>query len=242
MSVGDLVRELIDAGTDPAVAADVVARAAIAGASMAPATRSAGAIRQERYRRNKASQVTQCDASSPEEMSPTPPETQPSPTVPPSPPKGGGFPLAKPDPAEALEIFNRHAALAGWPKARMTDERRPKLLHRVEEAGGMAGWDRALERARGSPFLTGDNRDGWKAGLDFFLQKSSFNKLLEGSYDGKRNGNHQRQHRPASGHDNVLTALDELLGGGDHGSGGTPGTSGAIDAERDAEGIYQFSH
>ncbi|RVM01651.1 DNA replication protein, partial [Sinorhizobium meliloti] len=75
-----LIEQLIAAGVDPIEAAEVVARAAIHGAANAPKQRSAGAIRQERYRRNKASQVTEsdgCDAgdepSSPEGSSPTPP-------------------------------------------------------------------------------------------------------------------------------------------------------------------------
>lgn len=68
------------------------------------------------------------------------------------------------------------------------------------------------------------------------------NWIMRAAENGQRNGNHQRQHRPASGHDNLLAAMDELLGGGDHGGGRPPGTAGAVDAERDAEGVYQFSH
>ncbi|RVQ31255.1 DNA replication protein, partial [Sinorhizobium meliloti] len=47
-----LIEQLIAAGVDPIEAAEVVARAAIHGAANAPKQRSAGAIRQERYRRN----------------------------------------------------------------------------------------------------------------------------------------------------------------------------------------------
>lgn len=242
-----LIEQLVRAGVDAIEAAEVVSRAVIIGAASMPKARSPGAVRQERYRRNKASLVTDvtvCDApSSPEEMSPTPPETQPSPTVPPSPPKGGGFPLAKPDAAaEALEIYNRHAALAGWPKARMTEARRPKLQRRVGDAGGLEGWDEALGRARGSPFLTGDNRDGWKADLDFFLRQSSFTKLLEGSYDGKRNGSRsigQRTGQSASGHDALLAAMADRFAFGD-GERGPDFGPGGVRAKRDAEGVYRW--
>lgn len=243
--VATLIADMVRAGVD----AELIGRTAEAIASREViAVRDEQADRRrakdrERKRLRNSAESAEETPSSPKEMSPTPPETQPSPTVPPSPPKGGGFPLAKPDTAtEALSIFNRHAALAGWPKARMTEARRPKLTRRVEEAGGLSAWDAALERARGSPFLTGDNRDGWKADLDFFLQQSSFTKLLEGSYDGKRNGNHQRQHRSASGHDNLLTAMDELLGGRRDGGGGSPGSPAYDDAERDAAGIYRIPH
>lgn len=93
-----LIEQLVAAGVDPIEAAEVVARAAIHGAATAP-HRSAAAIRQERYRRNKASQTATSDACddsdatlSPKEKSPTPPkETTPYPVTP-SPPKGGSVP------------------------------------------------------------------------------------------------------------------------------------------------------
>ncbi|RVG82331.1 DNA replication protein, partial [Sinorhizobium meliloti] len=72
-----LIEQLVAAGLDPVEAAEIVTRAALHGAANAPKHRSAGAIRQERYRRNKASQVTESDGSddpsSPEGSSPTPP-------------------------------------------------------------------------------------------------------------------------------------------------------------------------
>jgi len=91
-----LINHLIAAGVDPVDAAEVVARAAIHGASTAPKQRSAAAIRQERYRHNKASQnvtVTEGDAlPSPEGSSPKPPSPKPHSSTPPSPPKGGSSP------------------------------------------------------------------------------------------------------------------------------------------------------
>lgn len=91
-----LIEQLVKAGVDPVEAAEVVSRAAIHGAASAPRGRSAGAIRQERYRRNKASQVTESNASdtllSPEGSSPIPPSPKPQSSNPPSPPKGGSSP------------------------------------------------------------------------------------------------------------------------------------------------------
>lgn len=84
-----LIMELIERGIDPVDAAEIVARAAIIGAQNAPKQRSAGAIRQERYRRNKASQVTEgdaCDATG-KENTPTPPKENPP--LKENPPKGG---------------------------------------------------------------------------------------------------------------------------------------------------------
>lgn len=82
-----LIQQLVDSGVDPIDAAEVITRAVILGAASAPKAKSAGAVRQERYRRNKASQVTEsdvCDADD-KEKAPTPPKE----TTPPKPPKGG---------------------------------------------------------------------------------------------------------------------------------------------------------
>lgn len=74
-----LISRLVDAGLDPIEAAEIITRAAIAG--VAEAGRSAGAVRQERYRHNKASQTVTSDvgdASPLRQESPhTPKETQP---------------------------------------------------------------------------------------------------------------------------------------------------------------------
>lgn len=87
-----LIEQLVAAGVDPIEAAEVVTRAALHGAASTPKARSAGAIRQERYRRNKASQVTECDASNatPDKEGPhTPKEINPSPKKPPTGSKKG---------------------------------------------------------------------------------------------------------------------------------------------------------
>lgn len=91
-----IIQQLVDRGIDPVDAAEIVTRAAIAG--VAEAGRSAGAVRQKRYReRHKASQsvtddVAETDPALPSKEGPqTPKETQP--TLPTThkenPPKGG---------------------------------------------------------------------------------------------------------------------------------------------------------
>lgn len=87
---------LVERGVDAVDAAEIITRAVLHGASSAPKKRSAGAIRQERYRRNKASHVTDsdgCDASGSlpdKEVPPAPPqEINPlSPTEKKNPPSG----------------------------------------------------------------------------------------------------------------------------------------------------------
>lgn len=68
------------------------------------------------------------------------------------------------------------------------------------------------------------------------------NWIMRAADDGKRNGNSQRQHRPSTGPDNLLAAMDGLLGPGGYGGGGAPCSSGFDDAEQDAAGIYRIPH
>lgn len=85
---------------------------------------------------------------------------------------------------EAFDAYNVAAASTGWPKAaKLTPPRRSALKARIADAGGLAGWIAAIDRAKLSPLLTGQNERGWRADFDFFLQAKSFTKLIEGSYD-----------------------------------------------------------
>lgn len=84
---------------------------------------------------------------------------------------------------EAFDLYNSFAEIAGWKKAaKLSDARKRKLKARLKDVGGIDGWKIALEKASKISGLSGG--DGkWKANLDFFLQESSFIKLMEGSYD-----------------------------------------------------------
>ena len=79
----------------------------------------------------------------------------------------------------------------GLPKVqKMTDDRRRKLKLRCEETGGYGEFIGQVEAAlANSSFLRGDNRQGWRAGIDFFLQRSSWQKVLEGVYADKKTQN-----------------------------------------------------
>ena len=95
-------------------------------------------------------------------------------------------PLPPTDLADVFSIWNETAEQCGLPKAQVfTKERQTKALARLKECGGIDGWRDAMKQVSESAFLTGDNRDGWRAGFDFVLQKKSFTKLMEGGYEGK---------------------------------------------------------
>ncbi|WP_234843546.1 DNA replication protein [Sinorhizobium meliloti] len=172
-----LIEQLVAAGVDPIEAAEIVTRAALHGAANAPKQRSAGAIRQERYRRNKASQVTVSDdgddLSSPEGSSPTAVD-------------------------QVVTAFSEMARQSGLsvPRA-VTASRRRSLLLRIEEHGLPAVLD-AIERIGRSRFCRGENDRGWRADLDFLCQPKSFVSILEGKYDDRPLQQSQSPPRPQS--------------------------------------------
>lgn len=119
------------------------------------------------------------------------PEPEPEPYIKEEEPKGslssgddlGG---AKPfdEITEAVKAYNDSAEASGWPQLRiLSKQRRASLKARLKECGGLDGWHSALERARGSPHLCGQNDRGWTANFDFLTRQSSFAKLMEGNYD-----------------------------------------------------------
>lgn len=97
------------------------------------------------------------------------------------------------DDVGVLEAFNAIAGELGWSKAhRVTPARKTAIRARLRECGGIAGWQAAMAKARASPFLRGETgRDkahaNWTPDLDFFLQQSTFTKLMEGKYDQRGN-------------------------------------------------------
>ena len=96
-------------------------------------------------------------------------------------------PPAGPDPVDlAFDRFRHVAGDLGLPvPKKLTDARRRKLRARLK-GGGLETWEAALERLAASPFLRGEKTD-FRADLDFMLQESSFNRLLEGRYDPSPN-------------------------------------------------------
>lgn len=85
-----------------------------------------------------------------------------------------------------VAAWNELAEERDLPKvAKITAARRKQIQARLKEYSDDE-WSRALTAIYRSRFLCGDNDRGWKANFDFLLQPSSFAKLLEGAYDGKK--------------------------------------------------------
>jgi uncharacterized protein YdaU (DUF1376 family) len=95
------------------------------------------------------------------------------------------------DPNDLVEAWNEMAERKALPAIRgLTPTRLRQIKARIREFPDIADWQLALDAIERSEFLCG--ADGkWRANFDFLLQPSSFQKLIEGTYDGSIS---QRRH------------------------------------------------
>lgn len=110
---------------------------------------------------------------------------------------------------DAVQAYNETAEQAGWAKVqRLTSTRTRSLTLRLQEAGGLEGWQHAMAKAAESRFLTGkttrsNGHANWRPDFDWFTTASNFTKLMEGSYDNAPNA----QQPPERGLGAALAAL-----------------------------------
>ena len=87
---------------------------------------------------------------------------------------------------DVVRAWNELADERDLPKiTKVTPTRRKQIVARLKEYD-VDDWSKALTAIYRSKFLCGENDRGWKANFDFLLQPSSFTKLIEGAYDGKK--------------------------------------------------------
>ena len=146
---------------------------------------------------------------------PEKPASQPAPEPgPPAPANGDALEIPaflnrRPEMA-ALRLYNEMAGRAGLPLAQnFTAQRKSALKQRLRECGGIEGWKTACEKIEASPFLTGGNKDGWRASLDFMLQASSFTKIMEGTYDRREPTGQSGKSRGEQAAANVIQRMRE---------------------------------
>jgi hypothetical protein len=85
--------------------------------------------------------------------------------------------------SDFVESWNETADQCGLPRiAKLTDRRKRAFAVRQREYPDIEDWRKAFRCLRDSPWMHGDNKTGWRADPDFFLQPKSFTKLVEGSY------------------------------------------------------------
>lgn len=258
MSVAVAIRRMVEMGLTYDQALIAVEAFEFAGMG-APEPKSAGAIRQRRYReRHKASQsvtevtpvtesVTRYAPTPDKEIPQTPKEINPTQEHKPEPDGSVKAHIAEAEIAAALEAYSSAARVAGWPQVRLlTKPRRAALRRCLDEAGGPAGFAEAMRRASQSSFLCGGNKEGWKADIDFLTKASKFNKLLEGGYDDRKpTGEVSGSHGYRSGADQIIAAGRRRLAqleeaGGGFAAWGSNHASG--EAELDLGGGQNGSH
>jgi uncharacterized protein YdaU (DUF1376 family) len=109
--------------------------------------------------------------------------------------------------ALAYDAWNRLAEETGLTRAQVLNQtRRASLARRIGEAGGLKAWLDVLEKVRSSSFCNGGGDRGWRIDFDAMIQAKTFTKLMEGSFDDKRNGSNGF-HRTSSGN-----SLKEKIG------------------------------
>jgi uncharacterized protein YdaU (DUF1376 family) len=151
-------------------------------------------------------------------------ETVAKATVVPAAPKPENVDYIRADRAFQLFVQAAHRQPCWSVPEAINKTRRASLIARVREVG-LDGWERAIQRAEQSPFLTG--RAGEKPfalALDWMLKPANFTKIVEGNYDDRThlagNGNASRSGNTSRNGDRLeaFDRLAERLQGGSFGS------------------------
>lgn len=116
-------------------------------------------------------------------------------------------------PADLPPLWNR--ICVSLPKcSKLTEKRITHIRARMKERPRLEDWEYLFRKIEGSPFLTGQNDRGWKADFEWII-KSPDNavKVLEGKYDGGKNGSgNQGVHGPSSTVGNVKAKPGKYAG------------------------------
>lgn len=215
--IATAVKHLLAAGvTGDALVAAIAEMEASAACAVDPVAEKRRAYDRERKRAAKIASSTgippeyaetaELVPSLDKERSPRPPkEIKPIPRV--------IYP-GEADPVQLIvDRWNGMAGRVGLSRiAKLTTERRRRVQARLAEHTS-DDFTEAIAAVERSAFCRGDNDKGWRADFDFILQPTSFNRLIEGSYD--RSPKQQSGNRAASrsGHGRTVDAgLDFVAG------------------------------
>lgn len=113
--------------------------------------------------------------------------------------------------SSAVEIYVAMAEKTGLPVPRtISDERRRKISATLK-AYSLDMWREAVAAMGASDFCRGQNSRGWVAGLDFLLQRKSFDGLIEGKYANRQP---RGKPRPPTSADYGSELLKEMMENG----------------------------
>lgn len=79
-----------------------------------------------------------------------------------------------------------------YPKLKTKSATRMKTIAARLRTSGMDAIKEVFTKAEASDFLKGNNKNGWKAGFDWIIKESNFNKILEGNYDNRSSNAYQK--------------------------------------------------
>ena len=84
---------------------------------------------------------------------------------------------------EVLEGWNQLAGAHGLAQVRKLTEARRRKVQSQARRFAVPDWQSVFAKISQSPFLEGENRQGWRCDFDFILSENNFVKILEGKYD-----------------------------------------------------------
>jgi hypothetical protein len=198
-----------------------------------PKPRSAGAIRQARYedrRRQKASEMTETDASDAVgSLSLLPNENKSNPTTHTLPerdtPRTCEARPVSDDCAAVMASWNEMASATSLPACQKLSPARRKACQARLRDDGLAAIQQAIQRVPDSAFLRGETGSWSGANIDFLLRPDTVTKILEGKYDDRpvqpatsTRDAWRGASRVVDNRDGFTRAIDELA----FGAGGSP--------------------
>lgn len=128
-----------------------------------------------------------CQSGTPDKSAPlpktpkTPAKLAPKPPLPVSSDDKSSSPALQPE--HVVEAWNALAVRHGLAQVKKLTKGRLKSLKARIAEHTIEDFTEAIAAIERAPFLLGDSKGGWRADFDFFVQPSSFVKLIEGSYD-----------------------------------------------------------
>ncbi len=93
-----------------------------------------------------------------------------------------------------------------------TESRRRKVRTRMAQGVTLAKWEEAVKHCVSTPFLVGNNQQGWQASFDWLVENdTNIAKVLEGKYDHGGNGGNGATRPIRTRTDGNLDAAREAL-------------------------------
>ncbi|BAQ85460.1 putative DNA binding protein [uncultured Mediterranean phage uvMED] len=116
---------------------------------------------------------------------------------------------------DCMDAFDAFIAVAdkhkNIPKPRDLTVNRQKLLRqRLEDAGGLSGWQDVLAQVQQSSFLTGEAGQ-WVINFDWLCKQANFNKVREGNYHDRSDAGANRTKRQKENNAAIYSALRNEL-------------------------------